>query len=426
MVRKIDIILAAPGDAEGARAVVEAVVDQLNLGAAKRADVRLDLTLLDDGSLPSADAGSEAIFVTVLWTSFSRSNMDSARAARVRFLAAYDKYRNDPGTVKILSFFNDQAIMPSRIDTDQLVMVRDFQDRLRTDGLRAYVCDGREDLRMLVESKLERLVTDLPSRQEDVTDTDAEPAPTSSASAEPPSETESKPTRTDVVHMDERPRQTLDDETLGNRLTPPSLSQAANDDRFVLTALMPLTPELLDEVDRKAWEMVEAFNVIGDVVSFMAYEAKRHVQGRKPDENLDPEMGLIFKMMSRKEEDDLLAFAEGAEERIGMLKEIYQTILNAMRRELHRRRPALEASGYDEDVLDETFRAIAKFSGPLKAAAPHLQTFRSRVSALRRTTAEFHKAKQQAIEFLERYLFDLAALRGILARNPSAEVSSRG
>ena len=425
MVRKIDIVLAAPGDAEGARAVVEAVVDQLNLGAAKKAGVRLDLTLLDDGSLPDAVAGSEAIFVTVLWTSFSRSNMDSARAARVRFLAAYDKYRNDPGTVKILSFFNDQAIMPSRIDTDQLLMVRDFQDRLRADGLRAYVCDGREDLRMLVESKLERVVADLPSQSE--ASADAKPAQASSAPAKPSSEAEIKPSPADVVHMDERPKREFDDErTLGDRLTPPALSQPANDDRFVLTALMPLTPELLDEVDRKAWEMVEAFNVIGDVVAFMAFEAKRHVQGRKPEEQLDPEMGLIFKMMSRKEEDDLAAFADSAEERISMLKEIYQTILNAMRRELHRRRPALEASGYDEDVLDETFRAIAKFSGPLKAAAPHLQTFRSRVSALRRTTAEFHKAKQQSIEFLERYLSDLATLRGILARNPAAEVSSRG
>jgi len=425
MVRKIDIILAAPGDAEGARAVIEAVVDQLNLGAAKKADVRLDLTLLDDGSLPDAIAGSEAIFVTVLWTSFSRSNMDSARAARVRFLAAYDKYRNDSGTVKILAFFNDQAIMPSRIDTDQILMVRDFQDRLRADGLRAYVCDGREDLRMLVESKLERIIADLPSRSEAAADT--KPAQTPSAPVEPPLEAESAVSPADVVQMDERPKRSLENErALGDRLKPPSMSQPANDDRFVLTALMPLTPELLDEVDRKAWEMVEAFNVIGDVVAFMAFEAKRHVQGRKPEEQLDPEMGLIFKMMSRKEEDDLAAFADSAEERISMLKEIYQTILNAMRRELHRRRPALEASGYDEDVLDETFRAIAKFSGPLKAAAPHLQTFRSRVSALRRTTAEFHKAKQQSIEFLERYLSDLATLRGILARNPAAEVSSRG
>ena len=423
MVRKIDIVLAAPGDAEAARSVVEAVVDQLNLGPAKRAGVRLDLTLLDDGALPGSEAGGESIFVTALWTSFSRSNLDSARAARVRFLAAYDKFRSDPGTIKILAFFNDQAVMPSRIDTDQLLMVRDFQDRLKADGLRPYVCDGREDLRMLIESKLERIIGDLPAPTEEkpvAAEKPAEPPRT----PESPMKVDEASAPTAIVHMEERPKRPLSNEhVLGNRLTPPTLSQPANDDRFVLTSLMPLTPELFDEVDRKAWEMVESFNLIGDVISFMAFEAKRHVQGRKPEDQLEPEMGLIFKMMSRKEEDELAAFGETAEQRIEMLKEIYQTVLNAMRREIHRRRPDLEAGGYNEQILDEAFRSIAKFSGPLKAAAPHLQTFRTRVAALRRTTAEFHKAKQQAIEFLERYLADLATLRGLLARNPSAEAS---
>jgi hypothetical protein len=408
MTRKIDIILAAPGDAESATGVVEAVVDQLNLGAAHKAGVRFDLTHLNDGALPDSRDGGAAIFITALWTSYAKTSLDAARAARVRFLAAYDKYRADPTTVRILPFFNDELIAPSRIDPDQFAMIREYRDKVKADGLRAYSYEGREDLRTLIEAKLEGIISDLPPLAKPVPKHDDETA------------------AADVVRMAARAKKAMvEDTTLGQSLQPPQLDSAANDDRFVLAAMTPITPELLAEIDRKAWEMVEAFDVISDIVSYMASDAKRHVQSHKPVEDVDPEMSLIFKMMSHKEEDDLATFAESAERRIGMLREIYQTVLNAMRLEYHRRLAEFEASGFDEDSLDDAFRAIAKFSGPLKAAAPHLQAFRARVSALRRTTAEFHKAKLQAIEFLDRYLADLAALRATLARMPAAEASAR-
>jgi hypothetical protein len=162
MVRKIDIVLAAPGDADSARMVVEAVVDHLNLGVAQKAGARLDLTLLDDGALPASPPGGSAIFVGVLWTTFSKSGLDHARSARVRFLAAYDKFLADPNTLRMLLFVNDEALPPSRVDPDQLSLVRAFQERLKADGFRAYIYDGREDLRTLLEAKLERLLVDLP------------------------------------------------------------------------------------------------------------------------------------------------------------------------------------------------------------------------------------------------------------------------
>jgi len=420
MVRKIDIILAAPGDADGARAIVETVVDHMNLGAAQKAGVRLDLTLLDDGAAPDALHDGPAIFVGVLWTTFAKTGIDDARAARDRFLAAYDRFRADPNTVRILPFVNDEAIAPSKIDPEGLSLVRAFQDRARADGHRAYIYDGREDFRTLLEAKLERAVMELPPDGEVEI---PEPEPVKSSEPEPEAATPSA----SVISMDSRPKKPRAEESSpGKPLTPPKLAPAANDDRFVLTALAPLTPDLLDEIDRKAWTMIESFDFIGDIIAFMAGDARRYIEAHKNDDKNepDPQMGLIFAIMSRKEEDELAAFADTAEHKIGMLREIYQTVLNAMRHEYHKRKPGLEASGFDEDVLDETFRAVAKFSGPLRAAAPHLQAFRGRVSGLKRTTAEFHKAKQQSLEFLDRFLADLAALRGLLARHASAEVSS--
>jgi len=408
MSRKIDIILAALGDAEGANAIVEAVVDQMNLGAAQKAGVRLDLSLLDDGALPDTSPESSAVLITVLWTSFAKTSLDAARAARVRLLATYDKYRADSHTLRILPFFNDEMVAPSRIDADQFTMVREFRDKVRADGLRVYSYEGKEDLRTLVEAKLEGILTEQP------------------AFASPPAKSEeADATPADVVRMTARAKKSMTDEgVLGQSLQPPQLDSAANDDRFVLTAMAPITPELLAEIDRRAWDMIEAFDVITDIIGFMASDARRHVQSHKPPEQVDPEMSLIFKMMSHKEEDELQTFAESAERKIGMLKEIYQTVLNAMRLEYHKRQNALVANGFNKDRMDEAFRAMAKFSGPLKAAAPHLQAFRARVSALRRTTAEFHKAKLQAVEVLDRYLSDLASLRGALARTPTAEASS--
>ena len=413
MTRKIDIILAAPGDAESASAVVEAVIDQLNLGAAQKAGLRLDLTHLNDGALPDTDPNGAAILITALWTSFAKTSLDAARAARVRFLAAYDKYRADPATMRILPFFNDELVAPSRVDPDQFAMVWEYRDRVKVDGIRVYSYEGREDLRTLVEAKLEGLLADVPAFLQ------AKPK-----EAKPTSERPSD-TPADVVRMAARARKSMHEESsLGQSLQPPKLDAAANDDRFVLATLSPVTPELLAEIDRKAWDMIEAFDVIADIVAYMASDAKRHVQTHKPTEQVDPEMSLIFKMMSHKEEDDLLTFADSADRKIGMLKEIYHTVLNAMRLEYHKRKPDLEARGYDEDSLEETLQAIAKFSGALKAAAPHLQAFRVRVSALRRTTAEFHKAKLQALELLDRYLADLAALRASLTRAPAAEAST--
>jgi hypothetical protein len=414
MVQKIDIVLAAPGDADSARMVVEAVVDHLNLGVARNAGVRLDLTLLDDGGLPDSSAGGAAIFVGALWTTFSKSGLDEARAARVRFFAAYEKFLVDPSTIRMLVFVNDEAVPPSRIDPDQFALVREFQTRVKADGLRPYIYDGREDLRVLLESKLERLLLDLPPLTE-------------KAAAQTTAPTESTPeSPADVINIEDRPKKPVTAEpTFEQKLRPPTLPPAANDDRFVLAALAPLTPELLETIDRKAWDMIQSFEVIGDVIGFMATDARHHLQTRKPETESDPQMGLIFNVMSRKEEDELSAFADTAEKKIAMLKEIYQTVLNAMRHEYYRRKPELEASGYNEDTLDTTFRAVAKFSGPLKAAAPHLQAFRSRVSGLKRTTAEFHKAKLQVLEFLDRYLAELAALRNMLARTVTPEMSSR-
>jgi hypothetical protein len=422
MVRKIDIVLAAPGDADSARMVVEAVVDHMNLGAAQKAGARLDLTLLDDGGLPASIPDGLAIFVGVLWTTFAKGGLDDARAARVRFLAAYDKFRADPNTVRMLLFVNDEAIAPSKIDPEALALVRDFQERLKADGLRAYVYDGREDLRTLLEAKLERVVMDLPAAGEPVPTATPEPAPVEPVAPETPI------SPADVINIDSRPKKPqIDEPASGQQLTPPKLAPAANDDRFVLTALAPLTPELLDEVDRKAWTMIQSFEMIVDIIAFMAGDARHYIEAHKHEKDAepDPQMGLIFTMMTRKEEDELAAFTDTAEQKIGMLKEIYQTVLNAMRHEYYRRKPDLEVSDFDDEVLDETFRAVAKFSGPLRAAAPHLQAFRSKVSGLKRTTAEFHKAKQQSLEFLDRFLADLAALRSLLARQTPAEASSR-
>lgn len=137
----VRIFVASPNDVKPEREILEEIVKELNDTWSALLGIYLHLIKWETHTYPSFGSDPQAIineqlgddyeiFIGILWTHFGTSTPRAESGTVEEFKRAYDRYKADPDSIRVMFYFKDQPIPPSKIDPDQLACVKKFRDSL--------------------------------------------------------------------------------------------------------------------------------------------------------------------------------------------------------------------------------------------------------------------------------------------------------
>ena len=141
----LTIFVASPDDVAVEREILKDVVRELNLTWSSSLGIQLDLVEwttharpgigLDPQSVINQQLGDDFdIFIGIMWTRFGSPTGRAGSGTEEEFTRALERYRTDPSSIKIMFYFKDEAVPPSSLDLVQYSRVRDFRERLGSEG----------------------------------------------------------------------------------------------------------------------------------------------------------------------------------------------------------------------------------------------------------------------------------------------------
>jgi hypothetical protein len=115
------VFVAAPDDVEEECEIIREIVDDLNITSSKNFSVRLDLLRWTTHCYPSVGEYAQNvvnnqigddydIFIGILWKKFGTPTSVASSGTEEEFQRAYERYQQDPKSIKILFYFKDAGI----------------------------------------------------------------------------------------------------------------------------------------------------------------------------------------------------------------------------------------------------------------------------------------------------------------------------
>jgi hypothetical protein len=143
--RVIVVFVASPSDLDPERNRLEEVIRELNVTWSRSLGARLDLVRWETHGFPGigGDAqdvlnhelpGDYDIFVGLMWGRYGTPTGRAGSGTEEEYTRALERFRSRPGSVKIMFYFKDAPLVPSRIDPDQLAKVLRFRESLGAEG----------------------------------------------------------------------------------------------------------------------------------------------------------------------------------------------------------------------------------------------------------------------------------------------------
>jgi len=98
------------------------------------------------------------IFIGIMWGKFGSPTEESGSGTEEEFFLAKRRYDADSGSIKIMFYFKDTPLPPSKIDTDQLKKVQDFKSTLGKKGVLYWGFSTIEDFGNLLRLHLSKQI----------------------------------------------------------------------------------------------------------------------------------------------------------------------------------------------------------------------------------------------------------------------------
>jgi len=166
----VTAFLASPSDVEAERAKLEDVVQELNLTWSKTLGMRLDLLRWETHAYPGVghDAqdvinqqiGDEYdIFIGIMWGRFGSSTERADSGTEEEFRRARERHEKNPH-VRIMFYFKDAPIAPSKLDPEQLTKLQSFKRSMGEEGVFYWTFQTIEQFEGLLRMHLARQVQD--------------------------------------------------------------------------------------------------------------------------------------------------------------------------------------------------------------------------------------------------------------------------
>lgn len=163
----ITVFVSSPGDVGDERTMLEEVVRELNITWSRESGIRFDLVRWETHAYPGIGEDAQAVineqipddydvFVGIMWCRYGTATGRSGSGTVEEFDRAKARYYSDPTSVRLMIYFKDEALPPSRVDPTQLTRVNDFRRSLGEEGLLYWNFTSQDQFKHLVRLHLTR------------------------------------------------------------------------------------------------------------------------------------------------------------------------------------------------------------------------------------------------------------------------------
>ena len=177
----LTVFVASPEDVAEEPAILEKVIREFNETWGRRFGLLLQLIRWETNAYP--DFGMDVqdvinkqigddydIFIGIMWARYGTPTKRSVSGTEEEFHRAYNRYKKI-GNVKIMFYFKDAPISPSKLDLNQYRAVSEFKSKLGEKGGLYWEFTESEEFQSLVRVHLSRLVQEWNiCKQEDLKD----------------------------------------------------------------------------------------------------------------------------------------------------------------------------------------------------------------------------------------------------------------
>jgi hypothetical protein len=166
----LTVFAASPIDVAEERTILEEVIRELNITWSKTLCFRLDLVRWETNAYPGFGTDAQAvineqigcdydIFIGVMWTRYGSPTKRAGSGTQEEFLRAYATYK-EKQDLRLMLYFKDAPISPSKVDPDQLRAVTEFKKQLGEMGGLYWGFSTSEEFQSLLRMHLSRVVQD--------------------------------------------------------------------------------------------------------------------------------------------------------------------------------------------------------------------------------------------------------------------------
>lgn len=165
----LTVFAASPSDVGDERTILEEIIREQNVMWGRDLGIRLDLVRWETHAYPGVGVDAQAvineqipndydIFVGIMWCRYGTPTGRAGSGTIEEFERAKARYDSDSTSVKLMIYFKDEAIPPSRLDTSQLAKVNEFRQSLGEEGVLFWNFNSPEQYEKLLRLHLTRQV----------------------------------------------------------------------------------------------------------------------------------------------------------------------------------------------------------------------------------------------------------------------------
>ena len=165
------IFVASPSDLAEERKLLEGVVQELNLTWPQQLGISLELIKWETHAFPGAGTDPQEvlnrqiphdydILLLMLWSRIGTPTPRSQSGTLEEFEIAYERWRSDPKSIRLMIYFKTAPLSPDDIDPDQLRLLQEFRKSLGDRGILYSTFTGGEEFSQLLRIHLSKQVQD--------------------------------------------------------------------------------------------------------------------------------------------------------------------------------------------------------------------------------------------------------------------------
>lgn len=165
------MFVASPSDVVAERERLQNVIDEINLTRSRELGIRLELTKWETHALPGFGADPQDvindaipqdydIFIGIMWQRFGTPTLRAPSGTLEEFQTAKLRFDEDPDSVRIMVYFKDAPIAPSKIDATQIKAISDFRATLGPQGGLYWVFEDTDQFERLARIHLQKAIQD--------------------------------------------------------------------------------------------------------------------------------------------------------------------------------------------------------------------------------------------------------------------------
>jgi hypothetical protein len=352
------VFVASPSDVVDERNKLEEIIRELNTAWGRELCVRLDLVRWETHAYPGIGIDAQDVinnqipddfdlFIGILWCKYGTPTGRAGSGTIEEYQRAKERHDKNPDGMRIMVYFKDEAIPPSRLDPSQLTSINAFRDSLGKEGVLYWKFNSTEQFGQFVRLHLTRQVQAWKKKW------DEQPGVTLPAAP---------------------PRQSIEK----------SDSSSEEDDIGIL--------DYIERFEERTAELVAIAERLSKATEYLGLK----INGRTEDMNSLPRdaQGNVNRKDAKKyiskAASDMENYTKRVDAELPLFKEAMNTGVNSLIR-------ALSMSVDHETQVEkskEGLDAIVNLRSVLSGSKQHLVVFRGTVASVPRMTTELNRAKR--------------------------------